>query len=66
MGAEVQEQKQDITSGFSTQIKMKENDDLNSIISVEVLGQGQILIFSEYVFNKMSYKNQELPEGLRP
>ena len=45
---------------------MRENDDLNSIISVEALGHGQILIFSEYVFNKMSYKNQELPEGLRP
>lgn len=34
---------------------------------MEVLGQGQgFLIFSEYVFNKMPYKNQELPEGLRP
>ena len=47
-------------------MRMRENDDLNSIVSVEVLAQGHILIFSEYVFNKMSYKNQELPEGLRP
>ena len=47
-------------------MRMRENDDLNSIVSVAVLGQGLILIFAEYVFNKMSYKNQELPEGLRP
>ena len=43
MGAEVQEQKQEITSGFSTQMKMRENDGSNSITSVEVLGQGQIM-----------------------
>ena len=43
MGAEVQEQKLEITSGFSTQMKMRENDGSNSITSVEVLGQGQIM-----------------------
>ena len=43
MGAEVQEQKQEITSDFSTQMKMRENDGSNSITSVEVLGQGQIM-----------------------
>lgn len=39
-----------MTSGASTQIKVSENDGLENIIAVEVLGQGQILhILSIYL-----------------
>ena len=39
-----------MTSGASTQIKVSENDVLENIIAVDVLGQGQILhILSIYL-----------------
>ena len=41
-------------SHASTLIKVREDDGLDKIIAVEVMGQGQFCIFSEDIFNKSS------------
>lgn len=46
--------KKGTTSRASTLIKVREDDGLDKIIAVEVMGQGQFCIFSEDIFNKTS------------